>query len=187
MSPPCHGVGFPVVAGRTHRHRPGAETSSSPPSPRRQRTKFSARPRWCEPAPGFRGTSWALPPWGCSGGEQDGITGQRGGTREDREGLVWHPLGWSIPRGSSITRTFPGVRGRSHPHTHPCGDGVALKMRTQSPAPRSCPSMPRHGGLSRPVIQQLCGPRARLDSHRVRVVTQPPADIIPINSGLCKN
>lgn len=33
VCPQCHGVGFPVAAGRKHRHRPGAETSSSPPSP----------------------------------------------------------------------------------------------------------------------------------------------------------
>lgn len=53
--------------------------------------------------------------------------------------------------------------------------------RDRNVVPIIVPIVP--GSAARP----SCGTRAGLTPHRVRVVTQPPADIIPINSGLCEN
>lgn len=92
-----------------------------------------------------------------STGEQDGTVA----TWEDRGGSLEH------------RPELPRAWGRCHPQEHPCRDGVTWEVGTR------CPSWP--------TIPQLCGPRAGLGTQRVRVVTQPPTDIISINSGLCQN
>lgn len=46
-------------------------------------------------------------------------------------------LGWSTSWSSSTTRTVLGVRGRSHPQTHPDGDGDVVPMWQLMPSPRS--------------------------------------------------
>ena len=78
LCPLCHGVGFPVAAGRTHRHRPSVQTSSSPPFPCGQRTKSCARPRWCRSAPAS-----AARPGLC--GRGDAPVGSRVGPRGSGE------------------------------------------------------------------------------------------------------
>lgn len=78
------------------------------------------------------------------------------------------------------------VQGRCHPQVPPCRDeaedgDVALG----APLVSCCaPALVAH---TQPMVQQRWGPSTRLDPHRVRVVTQLPADIISINSGLCRN
>lgn len=76
-----------------------------------------------------RAAATAAPPGLCRRG--DAAVGRRMGPRGRAEGCgrmervcrFGASCGARAPPG-----TFPGVRGRSHPHTHPCGDGVALKM-----------------------------------------------------------
>jgi len=78
----------------------------------------------------------------------------------------------------------PAPTGLEHPvglEHHPDLFGGAGQVSPLKASPQGC------RGSSQSMIQQRCGPRAGLYPHRVRVVTQPPADIIPINSGLCRN
>lgn len=110
-----------------------------------------------------RAAATAAPPGLCRRG--DAAVGRRMGPRGRAEGCgrMERVCRFGASRGARASPgTFPGVRGRSHPHTHPCGDGVALKMGTWSPAPRSHPAMPRCGGSSRPAMQWCCGPRTGL-------------------------
>lgn len=157
--PPGRGVGFPIAARRTDTAR----------QPTFSRLPVSSLPAWAvAQIQHSLQTRVRTAPWG-----------RRMGPRGPGACLL-HRV-W----GSNITWIIPGAQAVSPPlnasHTLPCpgGDGDAPGTGTLSPS--LSPSSP--DAAARP----SCGTRAGLTPHRVRVVTQPPADIIPINSGLCEN
>lgn len=192
-SPPPRGGFIPCAAG-------GESAALCPPMPRcwvsccnrtdaqadtARAVPPSSRPPPLLPPRAGNGPNPALEPSPASAGMPRWGAGWDHGATGGWSGFAPAPAGTEHPAGLEHPPQLSGHAGQvSPPNASLRGQGGTTDRDTRPARVLPCPGVVAHPGLP---SSGSCGPGAGLDPQQVRVVSQPPADIIPINSGLCEN